>query len=118
MLAPKTTVGKNADLWESGSPELTRSAYRAVRVPVCQGPGQPSPGPASVGQRNRSLLVSPVSALGCNLAFGGFDGRMAGKAIYGFRRSRSELDVDGARYYPGRNRSFVVVTPVVRLTRM
>src|SRR5258708_31130882 len=54
----------------------------------------------------------PASALRCSLAFWGCDGRLACKAFYYFRRSRSELDADSARYYPGRDGPFVVVTPV------
>jgi hypothetical protein len=41
-----------------------------------------------------------------------FDGRLACKGSYSFRRSRSELDADSPRYYPSLDCSFVVVTLV------
>jgi hypothetical protein len=61
---------------------------------------------------NCSPPVRLVSALGCILAFGGFDGQLACKAFYGFRCSGSELDAGGVRHYLGRNCLFVVVTPL------
>ena len=64
---------------------------------------------------NKPAAVSPVSRLDCSLARGGRDGRLACRAIYGFRRSGAELDAGGARHYPGRDCPFVVVTALVRL---